>query len=572
MKGTFRQSMKWLHTWVGLVVVWVLFFMFITGTTGYFNDEITRWMEPERPLVTPNVSTEKMLNLSQQYLTEHATKAERWRIQLPSSRDGNLKVRWNQPSEKNKEEQEYFTKVLNTETGKEASKVRKTGGGDELYYMHYALHYMPSIVAYWIVGFCTMLMLIAVITGVIFHKKIFSDFFTFRAKKGLIGWLDVHNVLSVVALPFHFMITYSGLLFFLTTYMVLGFNFSLNEAQQDTFYDDLFPDTVSVEKSDTAHTLTPLTDMYLQAKNTWPTDTLNQVIINYPHDANARVKFTRLKTDITYNPNDEIFFNSAGALIIVPEREITASGQIEDGFLSLHEGNYATPAVRFLYLLVGLMGAAMVASGGILWTTKRKPKQDKNPNGPDFGYRLVEQLNIGSFVGLPIAIAVYFCANRLLPVGMDNRADWEMHCLFISWALLLIYPAFRPGIKAWLEQLKFAAVMFTFIPVLNFLTTDKHLGITLLIGDWNYAGFDLVMIVLGISFGFAAHKVKKHIMSQARSKSRSSARSVTQTARKAIRKTVVQKPMESVAKINSVTDLNIAEISVTEMTQSKVST
>ncbi|XOT98199.1 PepSY domain-containing protein, partial [Alcaligenes pakistanensis] len=42
--------MAWLHTWVGLVVGWILFFVFVTGTAGYVDDEITRWMEPERPL------------------------------------------------------------------------------------------------------------------------------------------------------------------------------------------------------------------------------------------------------------------------------------------------------------------------------------------------------------------------------------------------------------------------------------------------------------------------------------------------------------------------------------------
>ncbi|MFV0278307.1 MAG: PepSY domain-containing protein, partial [Parahaliea sp.] len=49
MKEGFRQSMAWLHTWSGLVVGWVLFFVFATGTAGYFTYEITRWMEPERP-------------------------------------------------------------------------------------------------------------------------------------------------------------------------------------------------------------------------------------------------------------------------------------------------------------------------------------------------------------------------------------------------------------------------------------------------------------------------------------------------------------------------------------------
>jgi uncharacterized iron-regulated membrane protein len=49
MKNSFRQSMAWLHTWAGLLLGWVLFFMFLTGTAGYFDTEIDRWMQPERP-------------------------------------------------------------------------------------------------------------------------------------------------------------------------------------------------------------------------------------------------------------------------------------------------------------------------------------------------------------------------------------------------------------------------------------------------------------------------------------------------------------------------------------------
>ena len=48
MKDSLRQCTSWLHTWTGLVVGWVLFFVFVTGTAGYFQHEITRWMQPER--------------------------------------------------------------------------------------------------------------------------------------------------------------------------------------------------------------------------------------------------------------------------------------------------------------------------------------------------------------------------------------------------------------------------------------------------------------------------------------------------------------------------------------------
>jgi len=513
MEGNFRQSMKWLHTWVGLVVGWVLVFMFITGTSGYFKEEITRWMQPERPLSSTHMDKGELLDISQKYLAQHATETKRWQIKLPNSRDANLTVKWRQPAKEGERRGKRITKILNTDTGLAVDNIRATGGGGALYKMHYRLHYMPKIVAYWIVGFCTMLMLIAVITGVIFYKKIFSDFFTYRAKKGLIGWLDIHSVLSVIAIPFHFMITYSGLIFFLSTYMALSFDLGLNDDQKDVYYDQVFPRTAALEKSNEQGRLASLSTMYSVTKQHWQQDTLTDVTVNFPLDRNSKVTFSRWETDITYNPKDKLVFAGvSGKLLDIPIKKVTVPGQIDQGFISLHEGQFATPIIRVLYFFVGLVGAAMVASGLILWTTKRKPKQLKKSKGPDFGFRLVEQLNIGTIVGLPIAIALYFWANRLLPVGMENRGAWEINCLFISWAILLIYPAFRPAITAWYEQLKIAAFVFCFIPLLNFITTDKHLGVTLPLGDWNFAGFDLTMLAIGLAFSFAAYKVKKHVV------------------------------------------------------------
>ena len=512
MKGSFRQSMKWLHTWVGLVVGWILVFMFITGTAGYFDEEITRWMEPERPLTATQINKDKLLDISQNYLQTYANDAKSWQINLPSSRDGNLVVGWQKLPKEGERRGKRFSRVIDQNTGLAVDNIRDTGGGRSLYIMHYRLHYMPSIVGYWIVGFCTMLMLIAVITGVIFHKKIFSSFFTFRAKKGLIGWLDIHNVLSVIALPFHFMITYSGLLFFLGTYLVLSLNIGLTDKQQKGIFQQAFPRTIAVENAGEYQSLASLSDMYTSTQKYWDQDTLVNVVVEFPFDKNARVQFTRWNTDVTYNPNDELFFSGVtGKPLEIAAKDITMPGRIHRGFISLHEGLYASPIVRWLYLIIGLIGTGMVASGLILWTTKRKPKQLSNIGGPDFGYRLVEQLNIGTIVGFPIAVAVYFWANRLLPFGLESRAAWEMHCLFISWAIMLIYPAFRTAIVAWFEQLKLAAFVFCFIPVINFITTDKHLGITLPAGDWNYASFDLVMLVIGFAFAFTAYKIKKYI-------------------------------------------------------------
>ena len=44
-----RQTMSDLHIWAGLLVGWILYAMFLTGTVSYFKEEISQWMRPELP-------------------------------------------------------------------------------------------------------------------------------------------------------------------------------------------------------------------------------------------------------------------------------------------------------------------------------------------------------------------------------------------------------------------------------------------------------------------------------------------------------------------------------------------
>lgn len=232
MHSSFRQSMAWLHTWVGLVVGWVLFFVFTMGTAGYFRQEITTWMEPERPVQAAPAAIDdaRLADLGMKRLEQMAPVAASWRITLPRERTGgrgwqDFSVRWEEMPQAGHEDGTSVTERLDPVTGAVRPSdpdPRETFGGNGLYAMHYALHYLPYDWAFRIVGICTMLMLLAIISGIITHKKIIRDFFTFRPGKGQRSWLDAHNVVSVMALPFFLMITYSGLVFFLFEYMPAG--------------------------------------------------------------------------------------------------------------------------------------------------------------------------------------------------------------------------------------------------------------------------------------------------------------------------------------------------------------
>jgi uncharacterized iron-regulated membrane protein len=98
--------------------------------------------------------------------------------------------------------------------------VRATQGGHHFVDFHYRLH--AGQAGLWVVGIAGMAMLVALLSGVITHRRIFKDFFTFRAHKGQRSWLDAHNAVAVLTLPFQIMIAYTGIAISASTFMPAG--------------------------------------------------------------------------------------------------------------------------------------------------------------------------------------------------------------------------------------------------------------------------------------------------------------------------------------------------------------
>ena len=536
MKDGFRQSMAWLHTWTGLLVGWVLFFVFLTGATGYFDSEITHWMKPEEPVhsLRASISDVQWVGTAQALLEREAPRAERWSISMPFSGGdergpGDWRVSW--PGLDENVEYGRGSLKLDPLTGgrltvAEGKTARETGGGIALYRLHYKFRYIPEKVAIYFVGFCTMLMLVAILTGVVTHKKIFKDFFTFRPRKGQRSWLDAHNIVSVAALPFFLMITISGLFFFQDYYLPAGMNAAYGPDRQwesDGYINPLNPRANllldpayvpdpeyedAVQGSGKASALVDLRQPLTQVERAWGKNAILRIRVDHPGQQGARITFVR-KPSLLIGTEQRIFDGESGAFLSAPPAwGRGAAWGVQDSFINLHEGMFAGYPLRWFYFLSGLLGAAMIATGLILWTVKRRGKQVK-AGEVALGFRIVEILNVATIAGLPVAMAAFFWANRLLPASLEGRADWEFHCLFILWATMAIWAAARPAGKAWVEILSFAAGAFGLLPLLNALTTNHHLGVTLPAGDWALAGFDLTVLAIGACFAMAAVKVHR---------------------------------------------------------------
>jgi threonine/homoserine/homoserine lactone efflux protein len=106
-------------------------------------------------------------------------------------------------------------------------------------------------------------------------------------------------------------------------------------------------------------------------------------------------------------------------------------------------------------------------------------------------------------------VAVFFLANRLLPVNLAGRADWEVNAFFMAWGLSVLHAMVRPGRKAWVEQLVLGAALFVAVPLINALTTPWNLGVALLQRDWALAGFDLACLATGFFLAWAAWTMQR---------------------------------------------------------------
>lgn len=495
--------MAWLHTWLGLLTGWVLYFMFVTGTAGYLDTEIDRWMRPELPATRLPVPQEPALAQARAFLETHAADARRWTITLPIDRnEPHLQVSWRGAAP--------GTAYLDPGTGQRLA-VRETGGGQLLYQMHWRLHYLAGGTAEWIVGIATLALLVALVTGTVAHRRLFADFFTFRPGKGQRSWLDAHNLASVVSLPFQLMITYSGLVFvmFSFTPLIVATWYGPGERGQREFLSEVFPPLAPAKAAGQAAALVPLDTVLADARQILGGGPVASLDIQNPGDAQARIVIAGSFATGPVRTTDLLVYDGVSGERLLHRPAIqSGSKRFRDLMLGLHEGMFAGILLRALYVLSGLLGCAMIATGMVLWTVKRRQRIELGRAAPHTGLRVVERLNVAVVVGLPLAIGVYFGANRLVPVDLAARAVLEADALFAAWAATFIHAALRPSAAlAWREQAGAAALAYALLPVINAITSERHLVRSLATGDGVMAGFDLCALVLAAAFACLARTV-----------------------------------------------------------------
>lgn len=499
-----RQTMSELHIWTGLLVGWLLYAMFLTGTVSFFREEISRYMRPELMTSAVAPAAEVAQHVFDRIYEKQPTTSQ-ISISLPSERRPFVSAFWRDPTATGRG---LARGDFDAQTGQELG-ARETKGGDFFYAFHFNFHYMPALWGRWIAGLCAMFMLVAIVSGVITHKKIFVDFFTFRWGKGQRSWLDAHAALSVFGLPFHFMITWSGLVTLMVLYMPAGLQALPSTMDRLAVTSEMRFSPPAVKPTGEAGQLIALGPLVQQAEQRWGIGYVGSIHIQHPNDAMARVVLTKSQTaQISTTPNYVIFNGVTGELLQAKENSGPAA-TTQGVLYGLHLGRFADTALRWLYFLVSALGTAMVGSGLVLWTVKRRSKL-ANPKAPYFGFCLVERLNITAIAGLSVAMISFFWFNRLLPIAMTQRASWEIHGFFIVWATTWVWALIRPAKRAWVELFGVACLLFALLPIVNVVVTDQGFIQSSRRGEWMFLIFDLCLWFFAGLHGYLAWRTARY--------------------------------------------------------------
>jgi len=478
--------MIWLHTYSGLVLGWLLFAIFVTGTLSYFNKEISQWMKPE--LLESSSFSEQYINHSLEELAVHGAGAQRWRIYLPNERTNHGYIQWGAGRDASKLTLNHF----------ESSpiKSRNTKGGNFFLTFHYSLQ-LREYGGRYLTGIAAMFMLVAMFSGLFTHRRFFRDFFTLRTRKSKQLLIDFHALFGIITIPFCLMICISAIMIYVTMYMPWSAEHYYQGGQKE-HRQQYTPKIPSL--SDLSPLAEPLKDfgkIQQQVNLYWPGgDQIARITIEKPYQENGRIIIDRVKTLSLSNQAQRLVFSSVTGNQLQGYSEPSTAATVRRIFYGLHQATFAGTGLRWLFFFLGAVSSALIATGLIIWLNSRLNRIKQR----HLGHHIVERLNIAAMTGLLLAILSYFYANRILPLALEQRANIEVQVFFCVWFLALCHSVIKTPDKAWSEQLLIAAFCCLSLPLVDFYQDSQRVFVA--IQNWNvdYLAIHCILLINGVIF------------------------------------------------------------------------
>ncbi|PLZ02649.1 PepSY domain-containing protein [Burkholderia sp. WAC0059] len=508
MRSDVLRAYKAIHTWTGIVSGLLLFIAFYAGAVTMFKDALTVWATPPAASAQPAVPLAQADALIRRTLAAHPEAQPYFTLSLA---DGD-RARLSWPPAPGRQESAWLDA-----RGQLRTVVRAPSDAARFVDVLHMTAGIPGSYAVGMgaMGVVSLLYGLALVSGVIvLLPTLAKDLFALRVGKNLKRmWLDVHNALGVLSLPFHLVMALSVVAFGLGDYV---------SGVQDTFVYD--------------GTLKPLllrqNPYYASAPGTAalpamlpPERLLARVRQRAPRFVPTALVYRHAlapgRTVFVAGHDDRYLARDGGFALMDPATGAFLNDQFLPGrgngwsaatsaFYALHFGSYGGAVVRWCYFFLGLAGAGLFYTGNLLWIESRRRNQ--RPDGRPVLQRraafVLAALTVGVPLGCVCGVSLTIAAGKLLAPHVGNPHAWHAGVYYATFAACIAWGLARGGARASVELPALAAIATAAIPaasVIGWLAPSTGLWAS------TAPGVDAVAALGALGFGWIATRARRRV-------------------------------------------------------------
>jgi uncharacterized iron-regulated membrane protein len=520
MRSDVIRVYKTVHTWTGIVAGLLLFIAFYAGAVTMFKDSLTAWTTPPAASATPSVPIERADALIERTLAAYP--GARKLLNLSLVDENRVRLSW-QPSPGRRwhawlddQGQLHATESRPSDAARVIDLLHMTGGVPGGYEFGVG-----------VMGVVSLLYGLALVSGVIvLLPTLVKDLFALRIGKNLKRmWLDAHNAVGILSLPFHLVMALSVVAFGLGDY-IYG-------AQDKLIYDGALKPMMAAQNPYFAKAPAHPNAAGERAPAMLPpAQLLAKVRERAPHFEPTALRYRGAgepgATVFVAGDDARFLARDGGFALMDPASGAFLNAQFLPGdgggsnwsaatsaFYALHFGSYGGAPVRWSYFFLGLAGAFLFYSGNLLWIESRRKATRRD--GVQLAQRrstfVMAALTVGVTLGCICGMSLTLAAAKALAGRVGDLHAWHVGIYYTTFVAAIVWAMARGAARASVELLALAALSTAAIPlasVAGWLAPSSGLWFS---ADAHAIGVDVGAALGASCFAWMWHKTRQRVAS-----------------------------------------------------------
>lgn len=481
MRTDYVKIYKVVHTWTGILTGLALFIAFYAGALTVFKEPLARWVSP--PLAQAGVPLAQAQPLIVDTLQADPAAARDFTVHLEDAEHVAGRMVWQvRPAGADDHETSgvrHYAARLDANGQVEVVETHPSPLAGFIDTLHRVVGLpVDNDPSRWLMGLVAALYSLALVSGVVvLLPSLVKDFFALRVGKNLKRmWLDAHNVVGIVSLPFHLVMALTSVVFAYHDEIYVIQDQLVHEGKWAAAFQRPRPGGVPAAGRDPAAMLSPL-ELVAKARDYAPE--LVPSMLQYQQVTGPRATVRVWGKDAAaVSPRARGGFLAldpySGKVInadFLPGRQSTPNLFVSS-FFALHMAAFGGTLVQWLYFLLGLAGAWLFYSGNLLWVESRRRKAARQSNETPAQRRDARYLaaaTVGVCLGCICGISLTIVGGKWLYGRVADLAAWHTGLYYAAFFACLGWAFWRGCARAAVQLLRAAAGLTLLIPLTTLL-------------------------------------------------------------------------------------------------------